>query len=141
MSSTASPAVAGRPSRARLLLAAHAVLVGAFLVVLALYLGRMTAAGVGPAEMTSGAYDPKDLVPFGMSGLNPFAWLYLVVSLLYLSGVVIGPALALYTAVVVWRDRSVRPRVLLITAAIVTLTLTVLRLSQLLDDVHQWWLD
>ncbi|MEH0820876.1 MULTISPECIES: hypothetical protein [unclassified Micromonospora] len=133
-----------RPPRVRVILTGHLVLAGAFLVPAAAYLGRMASAGVGPAEMVTGQYDPKDMVPFGMSGANPFAWLYLAVSLLYLGGVVLGPALALYTGAVLARERGRLPRralVLLLTATVTTLVLTVLRLSPALDGMHRWWLD
>ena len=48
--------------------------VGAFLAVLLLYLGRMASAGVGPADMVTGAYDPTDGGPDGRY------WLYGLVS-------------------------------------------------------------
>ncbi|MGC5017258.1 hypothetical protein [Micromonospora sp. DT47] len=144
MSSSVAHVADSRPPRLGRLLAAHVAVSGAFVTTVALYLGRMVTAGVGPAEMVTGAYDPKDLVPFGMSGANPFAWLYLAVSLLYLSGVVLGPALALYTAAVLMRERDRLPRrarILLLTATVATLALTVLRFTPILDDLHQWWLD
>ncbi|MEU4712999.1 hypothetical protein AB0F73_04950 [Micromonospora purpureochromogenes] len=83
-------------------------------------------------------------MPFGISGANPFAWLYLAVSLLYLAGVVLGPALALYTAAVLARERDRLPsraRALLLAATLTTLALTVLRFTPALHDMHRWWLD
>ncbi|TDC82046.1 hypothetical protein E1193_13060 [Micromonospora sp. KC606] len=133
-----------RLPRVGLILTAHLLLAGAFVAVVAAYLGRMVSAGVGPAEMLTGQYDPKDMVPFGMSGANPFFWLYGAVSLLYLFGIVLGPVIALYTGTVLARERHrypVRARRLLLAAMVGTLVLTVLRFTPALDSMHQWWLD
>jgi hypothetical protein len=143
MSDVAGVSEERRP-RVGVILTGHLVLAGALVVLVAAYLGRMASAGVGPAEMVTGQYDPKDMVPFGMSGANPFAWLYLAVSLLYLAGVVLGPALALYTAAVLARERDRLPpraRALLLAATLTTLALTVLRFTPVLHDMHRWWLD
>ncbi|MEK8108560.1 hypothetical protein NKG94_33760 [Micromonospora sp. M12] len=67
MSSAVHATSFSRPT-ARALIIAQLAAIGAFLAVLVLYLGRMVAAGVGPADMATGAYDPKDMVPFGMDG-------------------------------------------------------------------------
>ncbi|TDC40127.1 hypothetical protein [Micromonospora sp. KC213] len=133
-----------RPPRVDVILTAHLLLAGAFVVVVAAYLGRMVSAGVGPAGMVTGQYDPKDMVPFGMSGANPFFWLYAAVSLLYLFGFILGPAVALYTGAVLARERqrySVRARRLLLAAMVGTLVLTVLRFTPALGSMQRWWLD
>lgn len=120
------------------------VTIGAFLAVLALYLGRMVAAGVGPAEMATGAYDPKDMVPFGMDGVNPFLWLYAVVAILYLVGAVLGPLLAIVAVALVAREREALPRVtraLLLTGVVGSLLVLVARFTTPLLNMHQWWLD
>ncbi|MEV4490922.1 hypothetical protein AB0K04_12475 [Micromonospora coxensis] len=143
MSSAVDVREESRP-RVGVVLTAHLVLAGAFVALVAAFLGRMFAEGVGPSDMVTGQYDPKDMVPFGMGGANPFTWLYLAVGLLYLTGFVLGPALAVYTGAVLargWHRYPPRARRLLLTATVVTVVLTVLRFTPALDTVHRWWLD
>ncbi|MFG1838621.1 hypothetical protein ACGFH8_09345 [Micromonospora sp. NPDC049175] len=143
MTSVAQDASYSRPM-ARALIVAQLATIGAFLVVLALYLGRMVAAGVGPADMVTGAYDPKDMVPFGMAGVNPFFWLYAVVAILYLVGAVLGPLLAIVAVALVAREREALPRAttaLLLTGVVGSLLVLVARFTPQLLDMHRWWLD
>ncbi|MGC4877462.1 hypothetical protein ACLQ26_14570 [Micromonospora sp. DT43] len=143
MSSVAHATSFSRPA-ARALIVAQLATIGAFLAVLLLYLGRMVTAGVGPAEMVTGAYDPKDVVPFGMDGVNPFFWLYAVVAVLYLSGAVLGPLLAIVAVALVAREREALPRVsrvLLLTGAVGSLVVLAARFTPPLLTMHQWWLD
>ncbi|MDG4807257.1 hypothetical protein O7634_10910 [Micromonospora sp. WMMD1120] len=126
------------------LVVAQLATVGAFLVVLLLYVGRMVAAGVGPAEMLTGAYDPKDLVPFGMDGTNPFFWLYGVVGMLYLVGAVSALPLAIVAVALAARERDTPPRAtraLLLTGAVGGLLVLVARFTPPLLDMHRWWMD
>ncbi|MFG2099646.1 hypothetical protein ACGFJ5_03510 [Micromonospora echinaurantiaca] len=143
MSSTVH-AADGRAPLLRTVLAGQVALLAAAVVVTAMWLGRMAAAGVGPAELASGAYDPKDLVPFGLSMANPFTWLYVLVSLLFLAGLVAVPMLALYSAVLLVRDRAGMPRrtwwLLLVVTAGAT-AVTVLRFSPAGTELTRWWLD
>ncbi|MET7949722.1 hypothetical protein [Micromonospora sp. NPDC005324] len=128
----------------RALITAQLAIIGAFLAVLLLYLGRMTAAGVGPAEMLTGAYDPKDVIPFGDHAVNPFFWLYAVVAVLYLVGAVLGPLLAIVATVLAARERETLPRAaraLLLAGAAGTLLVLVARLTPPLLDMHKWWMD
>ncbi|MGW3889059.1 hypothetical protein ACWD69_10245 [Micromonospora chokoriensis] len=128
----------------RALVTAQLVTIGAFLAVLLLYLARMATAGVGPAEMVTGAYDPKDMVPFGMDGVNPFFWLYAVVGMLYVAGAVLGLPLAIAAVAVVAREREALPRVtraLLLTGAVGGLLVLVARFTPPLLDMHSWWMD
>ncbi|MFG1867615.1 hypothetical protein [Micromonospora arborensis] len=141
MSSVAQATPSTRPA-IRALVTAQLATIGAFLVVLLLYLGRMAAADVGPTEMLTGAYDPKDMVPSGMSGL--FYWLYAVVSVLYLVGAFLGPPLALVAVALVARERealSRTTRVLLLAGAAGILLMLVVRFTPPLLDMHRWWLD
>ncbi|WCN81836.1 hypothetical protein [Micromonospora sp. LH3U1] len=143
MSSVAQATSYSRPA-VRALIAAQLATIGGFLAVLLLYLGRMAAADVGPAEMLTGAYDPKDVVPFGMHGANPFYWLYAVVSVLYLVGAVLGPPLALVAVALAARERAALPRAtraLLLAGAAGTLLVLVVRFTPPLLDMHRWWLD
>ncbi|MGC4792557.1 hypothetical protein [Micromonospora saelicesensis] len=137
--------VTSYPRRAvRALIVAQFATIGAFLTVLLLYVGRMTSAGVGPAEMLTGAYDPKDMVPFGTAGLNPFLWLYAVVGVLYLTGAVLALPLAIVAVALVAREREALPRAirsLLLAGAVGGLLVLVARFTPPLLDMHRWWLD
>ncbi|MEH1164593.1 hypothetical protein V6V47_04305 [Micromonospora sp. CPCC 205539] len=140
MSSVAQIAPSSRPV-VRALIVGQLVAIGAFLTVLLLYLGRMATAGVGPAEMLTGAYDPKDLIP---SGVDAFYWVYGVVSLLYLVGALVGPPLALVAVALLARERDTLPRstrTLLLAGAVGTVLVLVARLTPPLLDMHRWWLD
>ncbi|MET7371498.1 hypothetical protein [Micromonospora arida] len=129
--------VTSYPGRAvRALIVAQFATIGAFLTVLLLYVGRMTSAGVGPAEMLTGAYDPKDVAFFGV--LHP------VVAVLYLAGAVLGLPLAIVAVVLVAREREALPRAtrsLLLAGAVGSLLVLVARLTPPLLDMHRWWLD
>ncbi|MEU8296138.1 hypothetical protein AB0C04_02475 [Micromonospora sp. NPDC048909] len=142
--STTVDVAADRPRLARVVLVTQAAVIAAFVVVAALYVGRMLTAGVGPAEMLTGAYDPKDLVPFGLHGANPFLWLYATVSVLYLAGAVLTVPMAIYAVAVVARDADRIPRrsrILLLVGAGTTAFLLLARFTPALADMHQWWLD
>ncbi|MEU7972071.1 hypothetical protein AB0B48_08510 [Micromonospora sp. NPDC049089] len=135
MTSVAQVTSYSRPA-VRALIAAQFATIGGFLAVLLLYVGRMTSAGVGPAEMLTGAYDPKDIAFFGV--LHP------VVAVLYLTGAVLGLPLAIVAGAVVARERAVLPRVtrsLLLAGAVGGLLVMVARLTPPLLDMHRWWLD
>ncbi|MDT0530194.1 hypothetical protein RM555_14480 [Micromonospora sp. DSM 115977] len=143
MSSTVH-ASAERPPLLRSTVAAQSALTAAFVVVLALGVGRMAAAGVGPEEMRSGAYDPKDLVPFGLSGANPLTWLYGAVSLLYLAGLVAGPLLAVHSVVLLARDRSAMSRRtwrVLLALTVGAVVVAASRFTPVGADLHRWWMD
>ncbi|MET8256358.1 hypothetical protein [Micromonospora sp. NPDC005205] len=135
MTSVAQVTSYSRPA-VRALIAAQLATIGGFLAVLLLYVGRMTSAGVGPAEMLTGAYDPKDIAFFGV--LHP------VVAVLYLTGAVLGLPLAIVAGAVVARERAVLPRVtrsLLLAGAVGGLLVMVARLTPPLLDMHRWWMD
>ncbi|MDG9672499.1 hypothetical protein [Micromonospora sp. DH14] len=143
MSSVAQVSSYSRPF-VRVLVVAQLAIIGAFLAVLLLYLGRMATAGVGPAEMLTGAYDPKDAIPFGMGGLNPFLWLYAVVGMLYVAGAVLGLPLAIVAGALAARERDALPRAtrtLLLAGAVGGLLVLVARFTPPLLDMHRWWLD
>lgn len=136
--------VAERPPLLRSVLAGQVALLSAFVVVAAMWLGRMAAAGVGPDEMTTGAYDPKDLVPFGLGMANPFTWLYVVVSLLFLVGLVAVPLLALYSVLLLVRDRRATPARtwrLLLAVTVLGVVVSAVRFAPIGADLTRWWLD
>ncbi|MGC4756879.1 hypothetical protein [Micromonospora trifolii] len=135
MTSVAQVTSYSRPA-VRALIVAQFATIGGFLAVLLLYVGRMTSAGVGPAEMLTGAYDPKDVAFFG--ALHP------VVAVLYLTGAVLGLPLAIVAGVVVAREREALPRAtrsLLLAGAVGSLLVLVARLTPPLLDMHRWWMD
>jgi hypothetical protein len=143
MSSVAQVSSYSRPF-VRALVVAQLATIGAFLAVVLLYLGRMAFAGVGPADMVTGAYDPKDLVPLGMHGLNPFLWLYAVVGMLYVAGAVLALPMAIVAVALAARARETLPRatrVLLLSGAVGGLLLLVARFTPPLLDMHRWWMD
>lgn len=134
MSSVAQVSSYSRPF-VRTLIVAQLATIGAFLAVLLLCLGRMATAGVGPAEMLTGAYDPKDVLSY---------WLHAVVAVLYLVGGVLGLPLAIAAVAVVAREREALPRAaraLLLTGAVGGLLLLVARFTPPLLDMHRWWMD
>ncbi|MEV4117686.1 hypothetical protein [Micromonospora sp. NPDC049645] len=143
MSSVAQVSSYSRPL-VRVLVVAQLAALGAFLVVLLLYLARMATAGVGPAEMLTGAYDPKDVVPFGMDGLNPFFWLYGLIGMLYVAGALLGLPLAIVALALAAREREAMPRVtraMLLTGAVGGLLVLAARFTPPLLDMHRWWMD
>ncbi|RKN48331.1 hypothetical protein [Micromonospora endolithica] len=143
MSSTVH-AGADRPPLLRTVLVGQLAMLGATVVVTALWLGRMAAAGVGPGEMTTGAYDPKDMVPYGLSGTNAFTWLYGLLMLLFLAGLAVAPLLAGYSVLLLVRDRAGMTRRiwrLLLAVTVAAAVVTVLRLAPIGTDLTRWWLD
>lgn len=135
MTSAAQVTPYSRPA-VRALIVAQFTTIGAFVAVLLLYIGRMTTAGVGPAEMLTGAYDPKDVAFFGM--LHP------LVAVLYLTGAVLGLPLAIVAVALVAREREALPRAtrsLLLSGAVGGLLVLVARLTPPLLDMHRWWMD
>ncbi|MEU8405520.1 hypothetical protein AB0C19_04905 [Micromonospora sp. NPDC048842] len=143
MTSVAQVTSYSRPA-VRALIVAQFATIGEFFAVLLLYVGRMTSAGVGPTEMLTGAYDPKDMIPFGMAGLNPFLWLYAVVGMLYVVGAVLALPLAIVAVALAARERAALPRAtrsLLLAGAIGGLLVLVTRFTPPLLDMHRWWMD
>ncbi|SCE83314.1 hypothetical protein [Micromonospora mirobrigensis] len=141
-----SDTAAGTPAapRLRLVTAANLLLVGAFLLILATWLARMAGEGVGPGELAAGGYDPKDVVPFGITWANPIGWLYLVVLLVYLFAAFLGPVVATWTVVVLarrWERLTAGRRTLLLAALFATVTVTALRVSPLLEPMNRWLAD
>ncbi|GAA4445102.1 hypothetical protein GCM10023170_023500 [Phytohabitans houttuyneae] len=127
---------------------AHLAFAGAWCFVVALYLTRLATSGGDRQGMLGGAYDPKDLVPFGVGPLNPFAWGYSLVSLLFLLGFLASPGLlGLSVPLLVASRRTVTPaagrtawRVLLVAAA-TALALPLMTATPLGRDALTWWLD
>ena len=135
MSGVAQVSSYSRPM-VRALLVAQFATIGAFLAVVLLYVGRMATAGVGPAEMLTGAYDPKDMALFGM--------LHGVLAVLYLTGAVLGLPLAIVAVALAARERAAMPRMtraLLLASAAGSLLVLVARFTPPLMDMHRWWMD
>ncbi|MFC0007911.1 hypothetical protein [Micromonospora siamensis] len=143
MSSDSAAATPAAP-RLRLVTAANLLLVAVFALILGAWVARMAGEGVGPDELAAGGYDPKDVVPFGITWANPIGWLCLVVLLVYLFAAFLGPVVATWTVVVLarhWERLTAGRRSLLLAALFATVTLTALRLSPLLEPVNRWLAD
>jgi hypothetical protein len=127
---------------------AHLAFAAAWCLVVGLYLGRLAFNGGDRQGMLHGEYDPKELVPFGLDGLNPFTWVYGLVSLLFLLGFLASPGLlGLSVPLLVASRRTITPaagrtawRVLLF-AATTALLLPAAMATPLGRDVLTWWLD
>jgi len=127
---------------------AHLAFAVAWCVVVGLYLGRLAANGGDRQGMVGGAYDPKDLVPFGLSGANPFTWVYALLTLLYLFGFLASPGLLTVSVPLLVATRRtlavasgrIAWRVLLV-AAVTALVLPVATATPLGRDALTWWMD
>ncbi|MGN9908606.1 hypothetical protein ACTMTJ_13770 [Phytohabitans sp. LJ34] len=127
---------------------AHLAFAAAWCLVVGLYLGRLAASGGDRHGMLHGEYDPKELVPFGMTGLNPFTWVYALVSLLFLLSFLASPGLlSVSVPLLVTTRRTVAAaagrtawRVLLF-AAVTALALPLVTVTPLGRDALTWWLD
>jgi hypothetical protein len=86
---------AGTPRVRTTLAVAQLGLGGLYAVVLLLYGVSRIRLGIGHYQLTHDMHDPKDLVPFGSSALNPFSWLFVPAELyVLLGGWTIGGVLA-----------------------------------------------
>lgn len=124
------------PGSLRLVTAAHLAFAAAFLVVAVVH-----AVRTGGME---GASDPKDWIPFGGHLLNPFTWLYAVLSLLYLTGPVLSPALLLVSVPLLarrWSGSRPGVRWLLVVGMVTAVALPLLRMTAFGDELSRWWLD
>jgi hypothetical protein len=128
--------------------AAHLAFAAAWCLVVGLYLARLAANGGDRQGMLGGVYDPKELVPFGMGGMNPFAWAYGLLSILFLLGFLASPGLlGVSVPLLVATRRTIGAaagrtawRVLLV-AAVTALALPVATATPLGRDALTWWLD
>ncbi len=129
---------------ARLLAGLHLAFTGAAAVVTGVFLAWMLVAGADRQDMTSGAYDPKQLVPFEPNMLNPAGWMYAVTSGLFVLGIVGGPALLTFSVPVLIIGRRTIGHTtyrLLLSGAVTTVALTALWFSPVGSDIVRWWLD
>jgi hypothetical protein len=92
--------------------------------------------------------DPKELIPFGTNPINPFMWLYAVVSLLYLFGFMISPLLLTVSVPMLVMGRPVARQAglqtawrLLLVAAATAVLLPIVYLTPFGLDTLNWWLD
>ncbi|WP_345074230.1 hypothetical protein, partial [Phytohabitans flavus] len=128
--------------------AAHLAFAAAWCLVVGLYLTRLAANGGDRQGMLGGAYDPKDLVPFGSGPMNPFVWAYDLLSLMFVLGFLASPGLlSVSVPLLVASRRTVAAvsgrvawRVLLVAAA-TALALPLAVATPLGRDALTWWLD
>lgn len=85
----------GWRTASRTLITAHLAFAGGSAAVLLAYLVRLRTVGGDQLGMIGGTYDPSASMPFGDSVLNPLLWIWAIAGLLYLLGLVLGPALLL----------------------------------------------
>jgi hypothetical protein len=64
------PAFGPASRTASLVTAVHLAFAAGFALVVVLYFGRMSFEGADRAAMLAMQHDPKDIVPFGLHGLN-----------------------------------------------------------------------
>ena len=128
----------------RLVAGLHRAFASAAALVVVLFVARMAAAGADRGDMLSGAYDPKELIPFGGSDLNPAFWLYAAVAVLFPLGLVASPGLLAVTVplLVAGRRSLARPTYrLLAVGAVSAVAVGLLPFTAFGGDVIQWWLD
>lgn len=111
---------------------------GLYAVVLVLYAVSRIRLGLSHYELTHEAHDPKDLVPFGFSLVNPFTWL-LMLSQLYvmLSDWMLGGVLAAGSLVHALSGDD-RGRWLSMAAAAVSVVALAVALSGFGWDISVW---
>ena len=132
---------AGAPRVRTSLAIAQLVLGALYVVVLVLYTVSRIRLGLGHYEFTHEMHDPKDLVPFGSSLLNPFTWLFMPSQLyVILQGWVLGAVLAAGSLVHALTGNG-RGRWLSMTATTVSAVLVAVALSGFGGDIHVWILD
>lgn len=92
--------------------------------------------------------DPKEFIPFGTSPMNPFMWLYAVVSMLYLFGFMLSPMLLSVSVPMLVMGRAVARQAglriawrLLLVAAATAVLLPIVYLTPFGLDTMAWWLD
>lgn len=88
--------------------------------------------------------DPKEVVPFGLHGWNPFAWLYYGVALALPLSFTVGALLALIGAgnlarPAVWAHR--RTWTWLAAGVLCNALLIALLFAPITDQLHGWWAD
>jgi hypothetical protein len=112
-----------------------------YAVVLVLYAISRIRLGLGHDELTHQMHDPKDLVPFGSSLLNPFTWLFMPSQLyVMLHGWVLGAVLAAGSLVHALTGND-RGRWLSMTATAVSVVVLAIALSGFGWDIFVWMRD
>ncbi|MFG2007479.1 hypothetical protein ACGFNF_00195 [Micromonospora sp. NPDC048868] len=109
-----------------------------YAVVLVLYAVSRIRLGLGHYELTHEMHDPKDLVPFGFSLLNPFTWLFITSQLyIMLHGWMLGAVLATGSLVHALTGND-RWRRLSVTATAVSAVVLAIALSGFGWDIFVW---
>jgi len=127
-----------------LVAATQFVCLAGWLTITSVYLGRLYAVGGDRSGMLGGAYDPKDLVPFGNSPFNPFGWLLVAVTLVYTLGFIVSPLLLAVSVPALTLGRRYlarRTKVVLVIAAVSAVALPLLMFTPLSHDAGTWLFD
>jgi hypothetical protein len=126
----------------------HLAFAGAWCAVLVLYLSRLHASGGDRLGMVQGAYDPKELVPFGYDLWNPLMWGFAVVAVLFGLGFLASPALLSVSVPLLVTGRRFTVRAggrlvwwCLLVAALTAVALPVAMFTPIGQDVAVWWAD
>lgn len=112
-----------------------------YVAVLVLYAVSRIRLGLGHYELTHEMHDPKDLVPFGFSLLNPFTWMFMLCQVhVILQGWALGAALAAGSLVHALTGDP-RGRRLSVIATALSIAVAAIALSGFGADIYVWVLD
>jgi hypothetical protein len=122
----------------------HIAFAVASLAVVVAYL--VLAWHTGERPLTA-AHDPKDLVPFGSSGHNPFIWAFETLVLVYLAGALLSPLLLVVSVPLLLVGRVLRPPgarrvgMVLLLAVLTSVVPLLLLVSPLGHEAGTWLMD
>lgn len=132
---------ASTPSARRRVAIVQLILAALYVQVLLLYAISRMRLGIGHNELIQDGNDPKDLLPFGSSPLNPFFWLY-ALSQIYvlLQGWYAGAALAVWSAIHAFTGAG-RSRRWSAAAAAISVVVVAIAVGRFGSDIFRWVLD
>lgn len=116
---------------------------GCFAMIMIMYLVRLAQVG-DHYEMTHHMYDPKDVIPFGSNGWNPFVYLYVAASLTVMFGYPVAGLVALAGVSQLFSRRMRQFPLnwrLLLVGSICSLALAVVSFTTFGADLRLWLLD